>query len=57
MKKQKKLQLHRETIQQLDLSRANGGDEWTGCLSECTACPGDRGFTMPVLERNGAFMA
>lgn len=57
MKKQKKLRLHRETVLQLDartLSRANGGDEWTGCVSECTACPGDKGYTQPAMFEGAA---
>lgn len=44
-KRDKKLHLHRETVLALDggaLAIAKGGDEWTGCVSECTACPGDR---------------
>jgi hypothetical protein len=55
MKKQKKLRLHRETIQPLDLYRANGGDEWTGCLSGCTGCKGDETYTQPVLLDRAAF--
>lgn len=47
MKKcQKKLHLHRDTVQKLDdiaLPRIQGGDEWTGCLSDCTACGGKIG--------------
>ena len=46
-KREKKLQLNRETVRQLDtraqdLARVRGGDEWTGCMSECTEC-GTRG--------------
>lgn len=40
----KKLQLHRETVQNLDgsaLAGAKGGDEWTGCMSDCSACGRD----------------
>lgn len=51
MKKQKRLSLHRETVLQLDvnaLPRANGGIDWTGCVSGCTQCPGDDGYTQPV---------
>ncbi|HEX2224163.1 MAG TPA: hypothetical protein VHN15_08145 [Thermoanaerobaculia bacterium] len=51
-KRQTKLQLHRETIQQLDvrvLPGARGGDEWTGCLSDCTGCPGDDTYTQPAM--------
>jgi hypothetical protein len=51
-KRDKKLQVRRETVQQLDgrtLLRANGGIDWTGCVSGCTACPGDDGYTRPVM--------
>jgi hypothetical protein len=47
-KRERKLQLHRETVRQLDtrplqdLARVRGGDEWTGCMSDCTEC-GTRG--------------
>ena len=45
-KRERKLQLHRETVRQLDLrrvsemdlARARGGIDWTGCMSECTEC-------------------
>jgi hypothetical protein len=45
-KRQKKLQIHRETVLRLDrrelsrdaLAQARGGIEWTGCMSECTEC-------------------
>lgn len=40
-KREKKLQLHRETVRQLDpaaLAKAQGGIDWTGCNSECTEC-------------------
>lgn len=45
-KRDKKLQLHRETLRQLDARRLNaedlvkakGGIDWTGCMSECTEC-------------------
>ncbi len=45
-KRDKKLQLHRETLRQLDtrhlsaeaLVKAKGGIDWTGCMSECTEC-------------------
>jgi hypothetical protein len=45
-KREKKLQLHRETVRQLDarrltavdLANAQGGIDWTGCMSECTEC-------------------
>ena len=45
-KRDKKLQLNRETLHQLDpqalerreLARARGGVVWTGCLSDCTEC-------------------
>jgi hypothetical protein len=40
-KREKKLNLHRETVLRLDaaeLRRVQGGDEWTGCMSECTEC-------------------
>jgi hypothetical protein len=47
-KREKKLQLHRETVRQLDarrltlenLAKAQGGIDWTGCMSECTECGG-----------------
>jgi hypothetical protein len=45
-KRDRKLQLHRETLRQLDarhltaedLAKARGGIDWTGCMSECTEC-------------------
>ncbi|HKH45468.1 MAG TPA: hypothetical protein VKM72_12450 [Thermoanaerobaculia bacterium] len=45
-KRDRKLQLHRETLRQLDarhltaedLVKARGGIDWTGCMSECTEC-------------------
>jgi hypothetical protein len=45
-KRERKLQLHRETVRQLDarrldpedLAKARGGIDWTGCMSECTEC-------------------
>ena len=45
-KRDKKLQLNRETVRQLDarrmtaadLAKAQGGIDWTGCMSECTEC-------------------
>jgi hypothetical protein len=48
-KREKKLQLHRETVLQLDLRsedlvRARGGDEWTGCMSDCTECGRQQDF-------------
>lgn len=47
-KRDKKLQLNRETVLQLDarrlnaadLAKAQGGIDWTGCMSECTECGG-----------------
>jgi hypothetical protein len=42
-KREKKLQLHRETVLKLDtkdLVKAQGGIDWTGCMSECTECGG-----------------
>ena len=42
----KKLSLSRETVGQLDgsaLRQAKGGDEWTGCMSDCTECGGRTG--------------
>jgi hypothetical protein len=53
-KREKKLQLHRETVLQLDvrplsrmdLIKARGGDEWTGCMSDCTEC----GFQMDQIR-------
>lgn len=42
-KREKKLQLNRETVLQLDarqISKVNGGIDWTGCMSECTECGG-----------------
>ncbi len=55
----KKLQLHRETVHHLNaeaLSQANGAIMWTGCVSGCTACPGDAGYTRPVFEGNDGVM-
>jgi hypothetical protein len=43
MKKVNKLQLHRETLRNLDprdVAKVNGGIVWTGCMSECTECGG-----------------
>lgn len=45
-KRESKLQLHRETVRQLDtrtltteeMVKARGGIDWTGCMSECTEC-------------------
>jgi hypothetical protein len=37
----KKLQISRETLRLLTgdhLVRADGGIDWTGCMSECTEC-------------------
>jgi len=37
----KKLQIARETLRRLEngqLVRADGGIDWTGCMSECTEC-------------------
>lgn len=51
-KRAKKLQIHRETVQQLDanlLPHANGAVIETGCVSGCTRCPGDDGYTKPVM--------
>ncbi len=45
-KREKKLSLHRETVLKLDtveLKRAQGGVDWTGCMSDCTECGGGRG--------------
>jgi hypothetical protein len=42
----KKLHLSRETVGRLNgsaLRQAKGGDEWTGCLSDCTECGGRTG--------------
>jgi hypothetical protein len=55
-KREKKLQLHRETVCQLDLraqdlAQANGGVVWTGCMSDCTECGGTGGgFTIRQLD-------
>ncbi len=42
MKKQtRKLQISRDTLRLLDSKqpvRADGGIDWTGCMSECTEC-------------------
>ena len=42
MKRQtRKIRISRETLRRLDLgelSRINGGIDWTGCMSECTQC-------------------
>ncbi|HEX2224161.1 MAG TPA: hypothetical protein VHN15_08135 [Thermoanaerobaculia bacterium] len=56
-KREKKLQVRRETVQQLDLRalpRANGGIDWTGCVSGCGACPGDDNYTRPVMFEGAA---
>ena len=57
-KRDRKLQLHRETVRQLDarrltagdLGKARGGDEWTGCMSDCTECGG---VYQLAAQRNG----
>lgn len=57
-KRDRKLQLNRETVLQLDarrltagdLGKARGGDDWTGCMSECTECGGMHQFN---AQRNG----
>lgn len=45
MKKlEKKLHLNRETVRRLEplsgpeIAKAQGGIDWTGCMSECTEC-------------------
>ena len=41
----KKLRLERETVavlQSVELTDINGGVVYTGCVSGCTQCPGDR---------------
>ena len=56
-KREKKLELHRETVLRLDarplghadLIKARGGDEWTGCMSECTECGTRGGFQMDQI--------
>lgn len=50
MKKMNKLQLHRETLRNLDprdIAKIDGGVAWTGCLSDCTQCGGGTSIKQP----------